>query len=809
MREDIILNRAWKFSYGDIKEAMNPDYNASCWYDVDIPHTFSLPYFMESEFYTGYGSYRKRITVKKEWLTKELFLEFRGAFQDAEIYFNKTLVMTHKGGYTEFLVPISACVHEGENLLYVRLNNLWNGQIAPRGGEHVFSGGIYRDVSLLIREKIHTKWHGIFVTTPSVSKEKATVSIETNIANKNLKPISVLLDSAIYYGERCVWKDSINVNIQPDTEGNHIQRGEILEPKLWHPDTPNLYRLVTKAYVGDTLTDETTTDFGIRWFEFTKDKGFFLNGEAYDIWGANVHQDHAGWGDGVTQTAIRRDIKMIKDCGMNFIRGSHYPHHTCFAKECDKLGVLFWSELCYWGTAGEKNDGYWTASAYPINEKDEENFEKNCMDTLKEMIIQNRNSPSIIVWSMCNEVFFSREDVMDKAKKLLQKLVDYSHELDSTRPAGVGGVQRGGFDVIGDVAGYNGDGAALFLDPGFPNIVSEYGSCVSDRPGELIPNFSDNAEKNYAWRSGKALWCAFHHGSIFGDMAHMGMIDYFRLPLASWHWYRKELLGIEPPKSRKEGIPHRLLIEADKYEVIANGTDDAFITISLVDKEGRVLSNVTDVTLSVIEGPGYFPTGPSISFSPKDNSFLDGQCAIEFRTYYNGINRIKAVAEGLICAEVVIEGMNGIEWTDKERRWQQRPPYLTSMKKADIGTLLSEHKPVFCSSFQEGYPSGNLTNKDKVKTWKPELDVDGEWVMVDLEGSWEVGCIRVLFCEEIDVPIKVSISTDKEIFSEIENIAVSKDGKTAEAFFSSCRVRFVKIFFPNKAQELIGVNLYV
>ena len=243
---------------------------------------------------------------------------------------------------------------------------------------------------------------------------------------------------------------------------------------------------------------------------------------------------------------------MIKECGMNTIRGSHYPHHPYFAQVCDEKGILFWSEMCFWGTGGDKQEGYWTASAYPPNESDQTAFEKSCLDQLEEMICTQRNHPSIICWSMCNEVFFTDAPVKDKAKELIRKMVERSHELDPSRPAAVGGAQRDGFDVLGDLAGYNGDGAALYHDPGFPSLVSEYGSSIETRPGKFEPRFTDGTEIDYPWRSGKILWCGFHHGSIFDGMGSMGMIDYYRLPLACWYWYREHLAGKSAPKPKKE-----------------------------------------------------------------------------------------------------------------------------------------------------------------------------------------------------------------------------------------------------------------
>ena len=140
---------------------------------------------------------------------------------------------------------------------------------------------------------------------------------------------------------------------------------------------------------------------------------------------------------------------------------------------------------------------------------------------------------------MSNEPFFSANEVMDDMKGLLKDLVAQSHKLDPTRLAMIGGAQRKGVDVLGDIAGYNGDGATLYRNPGFPNMVSEYGSCVTDRPGEYTPCWSShlNDGEKPAWRSGHAIWCGFDHGSIAGNMGEMGIVDFFRIPKRSWYWY--------------------------------------------------------------------------------------------------------------------------------------------------------------------------------------------------------------------------------------------------------------------------------
>ena len=322
-------------------------------------------------------------------------------------------------------------------------------------------------------------------------------------------------------------------------------------PLLWHPDRPYLYVLKTTVLEADRVTDEYSTTFGIRTFKWTADKGFFLNGEHLYILGANVHQDQAGWGDAVTEASMERDLKMMKQAGFNFIRGSHYPHSPKFSELCDRLGLLFWSENAYWSTAMGQPEGYWNGSGYPTRAEDQPEFEASVKAQLTEMIRIHRNHPSIVAWSMCNEPFFSADSVMPKVRTFLADLVDLSHKLDPTRPAALGGVQRptnqNRIDKIGDIAGYNGDGAgiAIFQNPGVPNIVSEYNVTTTDRPGKYDPNWGDLARDRgqpvHEWRSGQVIWCGFDHGSLFGArFGKMGIVDYFRIP--------KRLLALVPKR---------------------------------------------------------------------------------------------------------------------------------------------------------------------------------------------------------------------------------------------------------------------
>ena len=460
------VDRGWKFLLGDDVRASDAAFDDSRWQYVNLPHSFSEPYFRSPDFYVGYGWYRRHIRVDAAVVKRQASLEFEGVFQDAEVWVNGKRAGEHLGGYTGFSLDITGDLHAGDNVVAVRSNNLWNGQLNPRSGEHVFSGGIYRDVYLVTTAAVHVPWTGTFVTTPKVSNDAATIDVKTEVRNSSGAAATAVLKTVILDpAGRQVAQYSTEQKIDAGALVTVEQSGVVSGPKLWSPETPRLYIAVSRIVVKGVVQDEFRTRFGIRWFTWTADDGFTLNGKHRYFHGADVHQDHAGWGDAVTDEGARRDVAMVKEAGFDFIRGSHYPHKPAFADACDELGVLFWSENDFWGIGGYKGDGYFNASSYPTVEADQAPFEAHVLQSLAEMIRINRNHPSIIVWSMSNEPYFSPAAVMPKVRALLAKEVAESHELDPTRPAAIGGAQRGGIDLIGDVAGYNGDGARLFIHP--------------------------------------------------------------------------------------------------------------------------------------------------------------------------------------------------------------------------------------------------------------------------------------------------------------------------------------------------------
>ena len=764
-REVELLNRDYKFTLGDEKTASHKEFDDSQWSLVCLPHSFSTPYWGANRFHVGYGWYRKQLNIKPEWKGKRIALDFEGVFQECELFVNGKEAGKHRGGYTGFEFDITPYVHPGENTIALRVNNLWNPRLAPRAGEHTFSGGIYRDVRLVVTDPLHVAWYGTFVKTPRVSEKEALVEMATELTNDGTEPVQGrLLTGLVDPGGKMVVKQETPFSLNAGETKEIIQKfAPIRNPQLWHPDTPRLYKAETRVYKGDALCDTFTTPFGIRWFEFTKDKGFFLNGKHLYIRGANVHQDHAGWGDAVANTAFDRDVKMIKEAGMNFIRGSHYPHDPAFTEACDKNGILFWSESVFWGIGGFREDGYWDASAYPPHAEDQPEFEQSLKDALRDMIKVHRNHPSVVAWSMGNEIFFTDKKVMDKARDCVRMLVQYSKELDPTRPAAVGGVQREGFDKIGDLAGYNGDGAYV-KNPELPSVVAEYGSVVSHRPGKYDPYLGClQGQEEYPWRSGQVLWCGFHHGSIAGDMGRMGFVDYARLPLRSWYWYRNELAKVAPPEWPEKGTPAGLSLTADKKTLKADGTEDIHLVISVNDSRGKRLDAAPPVTLTIESGPGLFPTGKSITFQPnsREASITEGWAATTFRSYHSGKTKIKATSPHLKSAELTLQSTNAPQFIQgKTKEWLPVAGALTEPVRAGALVECSRDRPAIASMTKPG-SEPRLGNDGKQDTaWESVYDSSGEaWWRLDLENFYVLGEVTL---KGVTAPkFKVEISDDE------------------------------------------------
>jgi len=665
-RMTLIQNRSWKFIKQDVSGAQATGFSDASWSGVNLPHSFDIPYWRYgSASIPTIGWYRKHVSIDTTWLTsKRVFIEFEAAFLISQVYVNGSLAGTHQGGYTGFSYDITSLLHSGDNVIAVRVDGSWCDTVAPRSGEHIFIGGIYRNVYLVVTDPLHVTWYGTFVSTPIATAASATVKVKTEIKNDGAaaatcKVKSIVVDSS----GSIVTSFESSASVPAGTLDTFVQTSDaITSPHLWGPSSPYLYKVYTEVYSAAALTDNFSSPLGIRTVRWDKDNGFFINGQHLWLRGVNAHQDHAGWGDATTNSGPFRDVKLIKDCGMNFIRGSHYPHHPAFSDACDKYGVCLWSEAPFWGL-GQSTTG-WQSGAYPASAtaSGKAAFETNLISQLKEMIRIHRNHPSVIMWSMGNEVFFTND--LTRTQNLVKSMIAAAHAEDSTHASGMGGVQVGTLDALCDVAGFNGDGAINFMNPGMPNMVAEYGSCMENRPGTYaacwfqLQTANDTAVQ-YAWRSGAALWCAFHHGSnldSYNKSGQMGMIDHARLPLERWYYYREKYLGIAPPTWPVAGTAAKLKLTTDKDTITDDGRSDCQLIMQVQDASGNWINNQPSITLTDRNALGLFPGGTTLTFNGGsiDKGVLNGMAAIEYRSYNPGTAIIDATSTGLTSSSVTI-----------------------------------------------------------------------------------------------------------------------------------------------------------
>ncbi|MBT3193294.1 MAG: beta-galactosidase [Verrucomicrobia bacterium] len=642
------INRGWRFFKGHHAEAESVSFDDSDWETVGIPHSASTPYWMELEVYEGDAWYRKTFDAQADWISRRVFVEFEGAFQHAWVTLNGQLLGEHKGGYTGFCYDMTSALNcGGSNVLAVRVRNGWDATIAPRAGDSIFPNGLNRNVRFIITSDQHIDWCGQFISTPEVSEKHASIRVQTDIKNEATADSDcTILVEVLDKNGQVVTQSERPVSL-PAGEVVPVTQElpEIANPNLWSPDTPTLYTVHTRLSNDKGLLDERHEPLGIRWFEFTDDNGFFLNGEHLYLWGFNVHEDRAGWGFAGTDAGMYRDMKLMKAAGANCIRACHNPHPRAFYRACDELGLLVWDELHFWGRGGFKGgeEGSYMAEAYPAIPEPRPEFDETLRSNFRDMIKEHRNHPSIIVWSLGNETTMQMEEpLLSEARRLFMELNALAHTLDPTRPTGMGQ----GIEGLADIDGFNGSGPK---------------EKVGDRP-IVTTEFHFTAEPDREpWRAGAICWSGIDYGTHCGhppdapieeqtSFGFFGVLDYHRLPREKYYLMRQQATGIPVPEPPAEGTAARLTLSADKLVVKNDGTDDAQLIAALLDENGKRIANDIPVTFAITYGPGQLPTGKV--WDTRTSNL--GRQAIEFRSYEAGKTVIEVLSPGIAPATIEI-----------------------------------------------------------------------------------------------------------------------------------------------------------
>jgi beta-galactosidase len=609
--EWVSMNESWKFTKGNPLGAEATDFDDSQWERVTIPHDWAIagPFQEEEMGFTGKlpwrgeGWYRKKFNLKAASRGKIVYIKFDGVMAFPTIYVNGKRAGRWDYGYNSFYLDITGLIKSGEeNTLAVHVDT------RKHGSRWYPGAGIYRKMEMMVTDKVHKEIWGTYITTPKITSTYADVRILDNVLNQ-------------YDAEKQVTVESIVVS--PDgnevvkSESSHkIQRGGSREfdhwmtvpsPEIWDVDHPAVYRVVTNVKVDGEIVDSSVTPFGFRTFEFTSDDGFFLNGKHFHIKGVNLHHDHGPLGAAFNKRSMERKLEIMKEMGCNAIRTSHNVCAPELLDLCDTMGFIVFNE------AFDK----WDDKADITKETDFYEFgERN----LKNFVIRDRNHPSVILWSVGNEM----GDVQSNSNYGLQKLaamVGFVRKYDITRPVTIACDQDHHarwqhFDYY-DVHAWNYGQRwepARKMDPSKAVIISESASTVSTRGFYELPlpekktaftqsnqvssydlhapEWAEIADDDFMWQenasyiAGEFVWTGFDYLGeptpyMTSRSSYFGIVDLCGIPkdrffLYQSHWRPDHDMVHILPHWNWEGyegknVPIFVYTNGDEAELFLNG----------------------------------------------------------------------------------------------------------------------------------------------------------------------------------------------------------------------------------------------
>ena len=413
------INSNWLY-LEDNTTAIDDALKQEGWENINLPHTWNA--LDATDLEPGYrrtGSWYKKDLDIPSIVSGQIYqLYFEGVNITSDVYVNGKNVGSHIGGYIGFTVDITDAISNGNNQILVRADNGYDPEIIPSQKSDFFIfGGITRDVWLETLPAKHLS--NLKITTPNVSASNAELQATVSVAIPNNSELKVKASLVEVDGS------IIQTSVFDITDNSsEINFKNIANPKLWDTDNPNLYTLSVQLLENDVIKDQISDKVGFRWFEFKDHGAFYLNGKRLLLRGTHRHEEHAGVGAAMSNEQHRADMELIKDMGTNFVRLAHYPQDPEVYKACDELGLLVWDELP-WCRGGLGND----------------NWKENTKTMLKEIIEQNYNHPSVIIWSLGNEMYwlpdFEDGDNTENMNAYLKELNDYSHELDPSRKTAI------------------------------------------------------------------------------------------------------------------------------------------------------------------------------------------------------------------------------------------------------------------------------------------------------------------------------------------------------------------------------------
>ena len=490
------INDNWDFYKGKIENPFSNDGSRS-WEKVTIPHSWNTQDILDDEdgYYRGDGWYKKTMVIPEVYENQQVFLLFEAANQLTTLYVNgKEIGENHIGGYTTFTRDITSAIKKGNNEITVKVNNAHNDEIVPQSADFSFYGGIYRDIKLIITKPIHFEVanlgaNAIFIRTPVVSESTVKVTVQSKLVRHK---------KGKYYVQQTLFDADYNIvkRIKSKSvfEKDDFSEFSVENPKLWSPENPYLYKLVSEIVdKKGVVYDRLENPVGFRWFHFDAKKGFSINGKSTKLIGTNRHQDFLGKANALSDEIHRKDMQLLKEMGINFLRIAHYPQDPAILEMCNKYGFITTLEIPFVDKAAANEAG-----------------KQNSVNMLKEAIRFNYNNPAIVAWNLGNETTMKAPDKLGETytkhfietHKVLAETIKaedqtrYSYSVFFREPAyqhklGIRNTQLVGYnkyyawyrDELEDVDKLLRDlvKRTLALDPDKPFILSEYGGGADPR----------------------------------------------------------------------------------------------------------------------------------------------------------------------------------------------------------------------------------------------------------------------------------------------------------------------------------------
>jgi beta-galactosidase len=484
--QTILFTDDWRFYKGDIPNGESEHTKDTNWRKVNLPHDWSIEGPFSNQWASGTGFlpggiawYRKTFSLNKWQPGDQVFIYFDGVYKNSEVWLNSQLLGRRPNGYIPFQYELTPYLKKENNVLAVKVDH------SKFADSRWYPGsGIYRNVYLIIKKPVHIPLWGVRFETPVVTAERAQASVVASITNTLSADANIAVESKLSLGAKTVSVITNKITIA----GNSTQDAKISfpipQPKLWSIENPNLYTLTVSIYKDGKKTDEYVAKVGFRTIEFDAQEGFLLNGKNMKLKGVCIHHDAGALGAAVPREVWLRRLVKLKQAGCNAIRMSHYPHQDYLYELCDELGLLVQDEAFdEWEFGKNKWIEGWNAGT-PGKDGYHEHFKEWAERDLRDMVLRNRNHPSVIMWSIGNEIDYPNDpyshEVLNTGRnpqiygkgflpdhppasrlgEISQQLAKVVKDADSTRPvtaalAGVVMSNTTSYPQNLDVVGYN------------------------------------------------------------------------------------------------------------------------------------------------------------------------------------------------------------------------------------------------------------------------------------------------------------------------------------------------------------------